>query len=67
MTLVISLAAMVLAAPLGLLLALVRLESRRLRPFATAYVEIVRRKSADVAKVRHLYPASVETDPKAAT
>jgi hypothetical protein len=27
----------------------------------------VRRKSADVAKVRHLYPASVETDPKAAT
>jgi len=26
----------------------------------------VRRKSADVAKVRLLYPASVETDPKAA-
>ena len=41
-TLLISLAAMALAAPLGLALALVRLESRRLRPFATAYVEIVR-------------------------
>jgi polar amino acid transport system substrate-binding protein len=41
-TLAISLAAMALAAPLGLLLALVRLESRRLRPFATAYIEIVR-------------------------
>jgi polar amino acid transport system substrate-binding protein len=41
-TLVISLAAMALAAPLGLGLALVRLESPRLRPFATAYVEIVR-------------------------
>jgi len=41
-TLLISLAAMALAAPLGLGLALVRLESRRLRPFAAAYVEIVR-------------------------
>ena len=41
-TLLISLAAMALAAPLGLALALVRVESRRLRPFATAYVEIVR-------------------------
>jgi polar amino acid transport system substrate-binding protein len=41
-TLLISLAAMALAAPLGLALALVRLASRRLRPFATAYVELVR-------------------------
>jgi polar amino acid transport system substrate-binding protein len=41
-TLLISLAAMALAAPLGLGLALARLESPRLRPFATAYVEIVR-------------------------
>src|SRR4051794_17093064 len=41
-TLLISLASMVLAAALGLVLALVRLESPRLRPFATAYVEIVR-------------------------
>jgi polar amino acid transport system substrate-binding protein len=41
-TLVISLAAMALAVPLGLGLALARLESPRLRPFATAYVEIVR-------------------------
>jgi len=41
-TLLISLAAMALAAALGLGLALVRLESRRLRPFAAAYVEIVR-------------------------
>jgi polar amino acid transport system substrate-binding protein len=41
-TLLISLAAMALAAPLGLALALVRLGSPRLRPFATAYVEIVR-------------------------
>jgi polar amino acid transport system substrate-binding protein len=41
-TLVISLAAMALAAPLGLALALARLESRALRPFATAYVELVR-------------------------
>jgi hypothetical protein len=30
-------------------------------------VEIERRKSADVAKVRHLYPAVAEIDPKAAT
>ncbi|HVV53107.1 MAG TPA: ABC transporter substrate-binding protein/permease [Polyangia bacterium] len=41
-TLLISLAAMALAAPLGLGLALVRLESPRLRPLATAYVELVR-------------------------
>src|SRR3954469_18836843 len=41
-TLLISLASMALAAALGLVLALVRLESPRLRPFATAYVEIVR-------------------------
>src|SRR5947208_5089080 len=41
-TLLISLAAMALAAPFGLVLAVVRLESPRLRPFATAYVEIVR-------------------------
>jgi polar amino acid transport system substrate-binding protein len=41
-TLAISLAAMLLAAPLGLLLALARLESTRLRPFAAAYIEIVR-------------------------
>ena len=41
-TLLISLAAMALAVPLGLALALVRLESPRLRPFATAYVEIFR-------------------------
>ena len=41
-TLLISLAAMALAAPFGLLLALVRLQSPRLRPFATAYVELVR-------------------------
>ena len=41
-TLLISLAAMAIAVPLGLALALVRLESPRLRPFATAYIEIVR-------------------------
>jgi polar amino acid transport system substrate-binding protein len=41
-TLIISVAAMALAAPLGLALALLRVESRRLRPLATAYVEIVR-------------------------
>jgi polar amino acid transport system substrate-binding protein len=41
-TLVISLAAMALAAPLGLTLALIRLESRRFGPLAAAYVEIVR-------------------------
>jgi polar amino acid transport system substrate-binding protein len=41
-TLLISLAAMLIAAPLGLGLALVRLESPRFRPLATAYVEIVR-------------------------
>ncbi|HEY5452283.1 MAG TPA: ABC transporter substrate-binding protein/permease [Polyangia bacterium] len=41
-TLLISLAAMALAAPLGLVLAVIRIQSPRLRPFATAYVEIVR-------------------------
>ena len=41
-TLLISLAAMALAAPFGLALALVRLESPRLAPLATVYVEIVR-------------------------
>jgi polar amino acid transport system substrate-binding protein len=41
-TLLISLAAMVLAAPLGLALALARLESSRLRGPATVYVEVVR-------------------------
>jgi polar amino acid transport system substrate-binding protein len=41
-TLLISLAAMALAAPLGLALALARLESPRLAPLATVYVEIVR-------------------------
>jgi polar amino acid transport system substrate-binding protein len=41
-TLAISLAAMALAAPLGLALALVRLESRRAGRLATAYVELVR-------------------------
>jgi polar amino acid transport system substrate-binding protein len=41
-TLLISLAAMALAAPFGLALALVRLGNRRLAPLATIYVEIVR-------------------------
>jgi polar amino acid transport system substrate-binding protein len=41
-TLSISLAAMVLAAPLGLALALARLESSRLRGPAAIYVEVVR-------------------------
>ncbi len=41
-TLLISLAAMALAAPFGLALALVRLEMPRLAPLATIYVEIVR-------------------------
>jgi polar amino acid transport system substrate-binding protein len=41
-TLGISLLAMAIAAPLGLLLALARTESRPLRPYAAAYVEIVR-------------------------
>ena len=41
-TLFISLAAMALAAPLGLALALARLESSRLAAAATIYVEIVR-------------------------
>ena len=42
MTLLITLGAMAIAAPLGLALALARLESSRLRPLAAAYVEIVR-------------------------
>ena len=41
-TLLISLGAMAIAAPLGLGLALARLESSRLRPLAAVYVEIVR-------------------------
>jgi polar amino acid transport system substrate-binding protein len=41
-TLLISLAAMGLAAPFGLALALVRLERPRLAPLATIYVELVR-------------------------
>jgi polar amino acid transport system substrate-binding protein len=41
-TLLLSLAAMALAAPFGLALALVRLESRRFAPLATIYVEVVR-------------------------
>jgi FolB domain-containing protein len=44
----------------------VRVEKLEVGPGGTG-VEIVRRKSADVAKVRHLYPASGEIDPKAAT
>jgi (5-formylfuran-3-yl)methyl phosphate synthase len=44
----------------------VRVEKLEVGPGGTG-VEIVRRKSADVAKVRHLYPAGVDTDPKAAT
>ena len=44
----------------------VRVEKLEVGPGGTG-VEIVRRKSAEVAKVRHLYPASGETDPKAAT
>jgi polar amino acid transport system substrate-binding protein len=41
-TLLLSLAAMALAAPFGLTLALIRLESPRLAPLATIYVELVR-------------------------
>jgi polar amino acid transport system substrate-binding protein len=41
-TLLISLAAMMLAIPLGLALALARLESPKLRPLAVTYVEIIR-------------------------
>ncbi|HXT96464.1 MAG TPA: ABC transporter substrate-binding protein/permease [Polyangia bacterium] len=41
-TLLLSLAAMAIAAPLGLALALARVESARLRPLAAVYVEIVR-------------------------
>jgi polar amino acid transport system substrate-binding protein len=41
-TLLLSLAAMAIAVPLGLLLAIVRLESRRFGWLAAAYVEIVR-------------------------
>jgi FolB domain-containing protein len=44
----------------------VRVEKLEVGPGGTG-VEIVRRKSAEVAKVRQLYPASGETDPKAAT
>jgi polar amino acid transport system substrate-binding protein len=41
-TLLLSLVAMALAAPFGLLLAIVRLESRRFGPLAAVYVEVVR-------------------------
>jgi polar amino acid transport system substrate-binding protein len=41
-TLGISLLAMAIAAPLGLVLALARTEAPRLRPYAAAYVELVR-------------------------
>jgi polar amino acid transport system substrate-binding protein len=41
-TLLISLAAMLLAAPLGMALALLRTESRRLGPIAAVYIELVR-------------------------
>jgi polar amino acid transport system substrate-binding protein len=41
-TLLISLAALALAAPLGLALALARTETSRLRPLAAVYVELVR-------------------------
>jgi (5-formylfuran-3-yl)methyl phosphate synthase len=44
----------------------VRVEKLEVGPGGTG-VEIVRRKSADVAKVRHLYSADGEIDPKAAT
>jgi FolB domain-containing protein len=44
----------------------VRVEKLEVGPGGTG-VEIVRRKSAEVAKVRHLYPAPAGTDPKAAT
>lgn len=44
----------------------VRVEKLEVGPGGTG-VEIVRRKSAEVAKVRHLYPVTAETDPKAAT
>jgi dihydroneopterin aldolase len=44
----------------------VRVEKLEVGPGGTG-VEIERRKSADVAKVRHLYPAVAEIDPKAAT
>jgi (5-formylfuran-3-yl)methyl phosphate synthase len=44
----------------------VQVEKLEVGPGGTG-VEIVRRKSAEVAKVRHLYPASADTDPKAAT
>jgi polar amino acid transport system substrate-binding protein len=41
-TLLLSLAAMAIAAPLGLALAIVRTESRRFGPLAAVYVEVVR-------------------------
>src|SRR5262249_22315310 len=44
----------------------VRVEKLEVGPGGTG-VEIVRRKSTDVAKVRQLYPAVAEIDPKAAT
>jgi (5-formylfuran-3-yl)methyl phosphate synthase len=44
----------------------VRVEKLEVGPGGTG-VEIVRRRTADVAKVQHLYPAAGEADPKAAT
>jgi dihydroneopterin aldolase len=44
----------------------VRVEKLEVGPGGTG-VEVVRRKSAEVAEVRHLYPAAGQTDPKAAT
>jgi dihydroneopterin aldolase len=44
----------------------VRVEKLEVGPGGTG-VEVVRRKSAEVAQVRHLYPAAGQTDPKAAT
>jgi FolB domain-containing protein len=44
----------------------VRVEKLEVGPGGTG-VEVVRRKSAEVAQVRHLYPAAGQTDPLAAT
>jgi FolB domain-containing protein len=44
----------------------VRVEKLEVGPGGTG-IEIVRRRTADVAKVHHLYPSAGEADPKAAT
>ena len=44
----------------------VRVEKLEVGPGGTG-IEIVRRRTADVAKVHHLYPAAGEADPKVAT